>query len=112
MTSKKSTPIIKEIKDYIKEKTQYRCERINAGKIPVGRWWMTLANDGHPDMVFYLPRATLLFVEIKAPWDTISTKQEEYRDYILKCGFEYLIAESFQDVHQWLVSHEFVFDES
>lgn len=64
---KKSTPIIKEIKDFC-QKYGYYAERINAGKIPVGKnSWMQLATSGHPDMILYLPGPCTLFIEIKVP---------------------------------------------
>lgn len=70
---------------------------------------MHLATKGHPDMVMYLPKKTVLFIEIKAEGDFLSEKQEEYIAYLNSCELDVITASCLKDVTDWLYAHGFVF---
>ena len=72
---------------------------------------MHLASKGHPDMIIYLPKATTLFIEIKAENDFLSEWQMDYIAYLEKCEHNIITASSVEDVFHWLHAHGFVFGE-
>jgi hypothetical protein len=65
----------------------FRLQRINSGKIRVGKRWVHLAKEGTPDLIGYSITGKYTAIEVKLPGEKLRPEQQDYlRDVELRGG--------------------------
>lgn len=93
--------IQKEIVKLVRSKG-LMCERINAGLVKMGRYYMHLANEGHPDINIYLSGGKILFLEVKTETGQLSPAQVEYHEQLRLRGHQVEVVRDIKHVENLL----------
>jgi hypothetical protein len=64
--------------------------------------WLETGIPGLPDRSAILPDGKTLYIEVKQPGESLRKDQEDFRDYCLERNVPWLLAESAEDVNNYL----------
>ena len=99
--SRTETEIKKEITDYLRNRG-YTVHRMNSGKAKVKGGYLELCEKGTPDILVLGKDKYILWIETKKPGGNPTEEQLEKIAYYKTLGHSTLIAESIENVIQYL----------